>query len=210
MQFQELIQKRRAVNFFDPKKEVSEKVLKQIVETAALSPSSFNLQPWNLIEVREEETKSKLRELAWDQAKVSEAPVILVVLADRSGWKEGHPVFEKNFQESVQEGYMSQEQRHWLVEACENLYGKNEESRQAFACKNAGFFAMSLMLTAKDFGLDSHPMDGFDQEGVRQFLNIPANYWIPLLLALGYFREGKELLSPKWRKSYEEIRVSFQ
>ncbi|MFW6414812.1 MAG: nitroreductase family protein, partial [Thermodesulfobacteriota bacterium] len=88
MQFVEAIQKRRAVNFFDPKKDVSEDLLKQIVETAALTPSSFNLQPWNLIEIRDQGEKSKLRELAWEQPKVSEAPVILVILADRAGWKE--------------------------------------------------------------------------------------------------------------------------
>ena len=210
MQFQKVIQNRRAVNFFDTEKDVPENLLKHIVETASLTPSSFNLQPWNLIEVRDQAEKSKLRELAWDQPKVSEAPVILVILADRSAWQEEHPVFEKNFHELTQAGYMKQEQRQWLIGACDNLYGKNDESKQAFACKNAGFFAMSIMLAAKDVGLDTHPMDGFDHEAVKQYLNIPEEYWIPLLLAVGYFREDKELLPPKWRKSYEEIKVSFK
>lgn len=210
MQFRDVIRNRRAVNFFDPEKDVPEHILKQVVETAALAPSSFNLQPWNLIEVRNMDEKSKLKELAWNQPKVSEAPVILVVLADRSAWKEEHPIFEKNFQELIQAGYMTQDQRQWLVDACKNLYGKNEDSSQAFACKNAGFFAMSLMLAAKDFGLDTHPMDGFDHNGVKQYLNIPEEYWIPLMLAVGYFREDIELLPPKWRKSYEEMKLSFK
>jgi nitroreductase len=79
----------------------------------------------------------------------------------------------------------------------------------AFACKNAGFFAMSLMLAAKDAGLDSHPMDGFDIDGVRKAFKIPDQYWIPLLLAIGHFDKSKTLLPPKWRKSYDEIVMTF-
>ena len=64
---------------------------------------------------------------------------------------------------------------------------------------------MSLMYAAKSLGLDTHPIDGFDHEAVRSEFNIPKNYWIPLLLALGYFDKQRELHPPKWRKSFEEI-----
>ena len=65
------------------------------------------------------------------------------------------------------------------------------------------------MLAAKNLGLDTHPMDGFDHEGVRKAFNIPDNYWIPLLMAVGYFRTEEELAPPKWRKTYDEIVVNF-
>jgi nitroreductase len=52
-------------------------------------------------------------------------------------------------------------------------------------------------------------MDGFDHEAVRKEFNISENYWIPLLLAVGYFKEGMELAPPKWRKAYDEIVVKF-
>ena len=69
---------------------------------------------------------------------------------------------------------------------------------------------MALMFAAKHLGLDSHPMDGFDHEGVRREFKIPDNYWVPLLLAVGYFDEKKKLLPAKWRKTYEEIVVRFK
>jgi nitroreductase len=62
---------------------------------------------------------------------------------------------------------------------------------------------MNLMYAATANGLESHPMDGFDHEGVRKAFNIPDNYWVPLLLALGYPKPGLELHPPKWRKSVE-------
>jgi hypothetical protein len=52
-------------------------------------------------------------------------------------------------------------------------------------------------------------MDGFDHAGVRKAFNIPDNYWIPLLLAVGHFDESKKLHPPKWRKTFEEIVVRF-
>ncbi|MFC1895045.1 nitroreductase family protein [Thermodesulfobacteriota bacterium] len=208
MDLAQVIQARRAVNYFDPKKPVDENLLRRMVELASMAPSSFNLQPWSLIVVTDQEEKDELRTLAWNQPKVSEAPVILVVLADRDGWKKEHPFVERNFREMVREG-MPEDRYEWFTGACQSLYGASEERRQAFACKNAGFFAMNLMLAATSLGLDTHPMDGFDHEGVRNALNIPENYWIPLLLAVGYFDTTKELLPPKWRKSYEEIVVRF-
>jgi nitroreductase len=209
MDFKQLMDKRRAVNFFDPQKDVSDDMLRQIIETAAKAPSSFNLQPWSVVVLRDQEEKSRLRKHAWDQSKVSEAPVTLIVLADMDAWEPGHRFVEKNFDSLVKIGMMSESQRDWFHDACKNLYGASPERQVAFACKNAGFFAMSLMLAARDLGVDTHPMDGFDIEGVRKEFHISKNYWIPMLLAVGYFRSDKTLLPPKWRKSYEEMVVRF-
>ena len=209
MEFKDVMQQRRAVNFFDPTKDVTEAQLKEIIETAALAPSGFNLQPWNLIVLRDKAKKDMLRKVAWDQPKITDAPVVLIVLGDREGFKKGNAGFEKDFAESVKAGIMKQEQYDWFINAANSLYGVSPERQLAFACKNTGFFAMSLMLAAKDAGLDSHPMDGFDIDGVRKAFNIPDQYWIPLLLAIGYFDKTKTLLPPKWRKSYNEIVVNF-
>ena len=209
MEFKDVINGRRAVNFFDTAKDVSEEQLREMIELAAKAPSSFNLQPWSVVVLRDRTERETLRKLAWDQPKVSEAPVALIVLADRSAWQAGHAVVEKNFQEMVAAGTMQPNQRQWFLDACKSLYGASDERQQAFAVKNAGFFAMALMLAAKNLGLETHPMDGFDHEGVKKAFNIPDSYWIPLLLSVGYFR-GTETLQPaKWRKRYDEIVVKY-
>ena len=78
MNFQEISKNRRSINFFNPDKDVSENLLREMVEIAANTPSSFNLQPWNLMALRNVEEKEKLKSLAWDQPKVTEAPVVLI------------------------------------------------------------------------------------------------------------------------------------
>jgi len=209
MNFKDILEKRRAINFFDPEKDVPEDLLGEMVTMAARAPSSFNLQPWNLVVLRNQEEKERLKALAWEQPKVVEAPVILIVLADKNGWQEGHPTVEKNWQEMLKAGSMQPAQREWFLNAAKSLYDWSPDANLAFAVKNTGFFAMSLMYAATSLGLESHPMDGFDHEGVRKAFNIPENYWIPLLLAVGYRKPGLELTAARWRKTKEEIFVSF-
>lgn len=204
MEFNQVMMKRRAVNFFDPTKPVSDDLLKHIIETAALSPSGFNLQPWQLIVVKTPADKERLKTAAWNQPKITEAPVVLIIIADKDGWKPGHPVVEKAWQNMVDLGYLKAEQREWFNGGAKFLYEGVEKSL-AFAAKNASFFGMALMLAAKNAGLDSHPMDGFDHEAVQKAFDIPDNYFVPMLLAIGHFNEKNKLMPPKWRKSYEEI-----
>jgi len=209
MNFKDIAEKRRAINFFDPNKDVPEELLTRMIETAAKAPSSFNLQPWNLIVLRDKTAKEKLLPLAWNQPKIVEAPVVLIVLADKNGWQEGHSTVEQNWQEMLKAGSMQPAQRDWFLNAAKSLYNWSPEANLAFAAKNTGFFAMSLMYAATGLGLDSHPMDGFDHEGVRKAFNIPDNYWLPLLLTVGYPKPGLVLQAAKWRKTKAEIVVSF-
>jgi nitroreductase len=181
-----------------------------MIEIASKAPSSFNLQPWNLLVLRDQKKKEQLKALAWDQPKVVEAPVVLIVLADKNGWQEGHPTVEKNWQEMLKSGSMQLEQREWFMNAAKSLYDWSPDAKLAFAAKNTGFFAMALMYAATSLGLETHPMDGFDHEGVRKSFNIPDNFWIPLLLAVGYRKPGLEVHSAKWRKAKEEIIISFE
>ena len=209
MNFKDIVKNRRAVNYFDTQKDVPETLIREIIETAANSPSSYNLQPWSVMILKGPEEKARLRKLAFDQPKVTEAPCVFIILADRNGWKKGNSFAEKNFIKSVESGKKKEDEKDSYLNTLKALYGETAEKQQAFAVKNTGFFAMSLMYAAKELGLDTHPMDGFDHDAVKKEFNIPENYWIPLLLAVGYFDESKKLYPPNWRKTFDEIVVTF-
>jgi nitroreductase len=204
MEVKKALAERRAVNFFDPGKPVSDAELASVIETAALAPSGFNLQPWNLIVLKSPEAREKLKAVAWNQPKITEAPVVLIVLADRNGWQPGNQTLEKVFQDMVEKGYFKPEGRDGFYNASRSLYD-GEVKSLAFAVKNAAFFSLAFMLAAKEAGLDTHPMDGFDHEGVRKAFDIPDNYFVPVLIAVGHFDGKRTLMPPKWRKNYREI-----
>ena len=209
MDFKEIMEKRRAINFFDSEKDVPDNLIREMVELASKTPSGFNLQPWSLMILRSREEKERLKARAWKQEKITEAPVTMILLGDMDGWTFDNPFVEKNFNKLVAAGEMNEGQRDWFANAAKSLYGTSNERKVAFACKNTGFFAMSLMLSARSLGLETHPMDGFDIDGVRQEFGIPDNYWILMLLAIGYLKPGVTIRPPKWRKSFDEIVVKF-
>ncbi len=209
MDFNEILVKRRAVNFFDPTRDVSEELLRTVVEEAAKAPSGFNLQPWKLLVLRDQDIKQQVRKVAWNQPKVTEAPVVLAILADRAGWKAGTETFEKVFEDSVRVGRFTADDHDTFANTTKGLYGTDPERELAFAVKNTAFFAMSLMYAASNHGLQTHPMDGFDYDAVKQILNVPDQYWIPLLLAVGYLKPEVEIRPQRWRKNYDEIVTTF-
>ena len=209
MDFKDIVKNRRAVNYFDTKKEVPETLIREMIEIASNSPSGYNLQPWSMMILKDYEEKARLRKLAFNQPKVTEAPYVFIILADREAWREGNPFVERNFRNAVESGRKKDDEREKYFKTLKTLYGETQDKQQAFAVKNTGFFAMSLMYAAKELGLDTHPMDGFNHDAVKKEFNIPENYWIPLLLAVGYFDELKKLYPPNWRKTFDEIVVKF-
>jgi len=139
MEFQEAMKKRRAVNFFDPAKEVTDEEITRLLEIAALAPSSMNFQPWQVAVVRTLEAKEKLMRVAHNQKKIVEAPVTLITLGDLTGWQMGHPTVEKSWENFVALGYETPAHRPAFERAPAQLYGGAERSL-AFAVKNASFF----------------------------------------------------------------------
>ncbi len=103
MEFFEVIRRRRSIRHFTPEP-VREEDLLAMLEAARLAPSAHNEQPWHFIVIRDQELKSKLRdivnaiieaqiEMAEDEARKKEleerrfyatnfasAPVVVVVL----------------------------------------------------------------------------------------------------------------------------------
>ncbi len=77
------IQERRSVFRFRPD-EVDEDKIDAIVEAARWAPSFVNSQPWNIIVVKDKETKRKLKDLAITITGVGieESPVTFVLTVD--------------------------------------------------------------------------------------------------------------------------------
>jgi nitroreductase len=84
----EAIRTRRSVRAFTGEA-VSEEDVQRLIEAARWAPSAGNLQPWEFIIVRENETKRKLSIAALDQTFIEDAPVVIIVCADqaRSAWR---------------------------------------------------------------------------------------------------------------------------
>ncbi len=203
----QVIKERRSINFFDAAREISDDKILELFDLANLSPSSFNLQPWKVIVVKNSERKKVLRQCALNQPKVEEASVVLIMVADPKALEENRERVLDSWQEL---GYMKPEMREMYAELMKNLYGTEDSlRRKIFAVKNTALYAMNVMIVAKGLGIDTHPMDGFDEDCIKREFNIPDDKIIPMLIAVGYLRPGITLLPRAFRRSIKEF-VKFE
>ena len=82
------IAERRASPSFE-ESPIPEADLQKILQAGLQAPSGYNLQPWRFIVVRNPEQKKRLRAACFNQAKVEEAPVMIVACGDADGWRSG-------------------------------------------------------------------------------------------------------------------------
>ena len=85
--FKKVVLDRRATRHFTDEP-VPETVLRSILGLAQHAPSGYNFQPWRFVVLRDAESRARLRKAAFDQEKITEAPVVIVAFASRAGWRE--------------------------------------------------------------------------------------------------------------------------
>lgn len=197
------LKERRSINFFDPSKEITEEEINELISVANLSPSSFNLQPWEVVVVNNPDTKETLRECAFNQPKITEASAVLIVLANPNAVEEN---LERVIDSMVELGYIKKEESGSVTEVPYRLYGESDSiARRMFAVKNASFFAMSIMIAAKGMGFETHPIDGFSEGSIKDQFNIPYDRAIPLLIAVGYPQKDAKILPRAFRRDVGEF-----
>ncbi len=197
---------RRSVTFFEEGRAIPDNTLQELLELANLAPSSFNLQPWQVVVVRDPERKRILRSYALDQSKIEEASVVLIVVAD--------PDVEVNLDSMLDSweelGYIKKANRATITGMVQRRYGSGGSSeRKIFAAKNAALFAMSLMLAARGLGLETHAIDGFDETPMKKAFAVPDDKLVPMLIAIGYLRRDAVLLPRAFRRPVKDF-VHFE
>ncbi|MFA4828758.1 MAG: nitroreductase family protein [Thermodesulfovibrionales bacterium] len=201
------IKERRSINFFETGKELSDDKIRELLELANLSPSSFNLQPWRVVVVKSAERRKVLKQCAFNQPKVEEASAVLIMIADPDAVEAN---VERMLDSWQKLGYMKPEMRETYKGMTQNLYGTVDSLRRKFfAIKNTALFAMNIMIAAKGIGLETHPMDGFDEDCIKKEFNIPPDKIIPMLIAVGYLKTGITLLPRAFRRDIKEF-VKFE
>lgn len=201
MDFSKLISERRAATFFDQKKDLKIELLEEIVNEAVLAPSCFNTQPWEIIVIKSEEARKDLFEKACKQPKVLDAPITIAIVGDRGGYQRQNPVWD----EKIKSGILDEEKVKGLISMCDNSFFKTVDQKTAFAVRNSSLLAMSIMYSAKNRDVSSHPMIGFDEAAIKKIYNLEDDKVVTMLISMGYPDESKELYPREKRFSFKEI-----
>ncbi|AXY22796.1 nitroreductase family protein [Komagataeibacter saccharivorans] len=172
----EAIRTRRAIRTYDPDHTISDAELRTMLSAARMAPSAFNIQHCRFVVVRDPALRRELRAVAWDQAHVTDASVLIVVCADRDAWKKNPARYFNGAPQDVQQ---------MMAEKIQAYYEGREWVQQDETMRSSGLAAQTLMLAAADMGYQSCPMDGFDYEAVGRLINLPPNHVVAMFVVIG-------------------------
>ena len=173
MQFERIVQDRRSVKHYDPSYRLSDEDLRRLFSTVILSPSSFNLQHWRFVVVRDLERKKALRKAAYDQEQVEKASAVILVAARLAAHEDADRIY-RDVPEKV---------RSAMLPMIRGFYEGRPDLQRDEAIRSASLAAMTLMFAAQNQGLATGPMIGFDPEAVSSLLGLEPGH-IPVMLVV--------------------------
>ena len=174
MDFLELVSSRQSVRAFDPERSVEKEKLDRIVEIARLAPSACNAQPWSFVLVDEPELKNKIADATSSR-----------VLGMNHFTKQA-PVHLLLVEEKVN---ISSGIGGWV-------------KKKDYAQMDLGIVAAHIVLAAQAEGLGTCIVGWFDEDKVKNLLQIPSSKRVWLDIVIGY---GTQPLRNKKRKSTDDI-----
>ncbi|MGK7918548.1 MAG: nitroreductase family protein [Trichodesmium sp.] len=170
------IYQRRAVKHYDPNHKITPEEEQKLLETTIQAPTSFNIQHWRFVILRDPELRKQVRQLGFDQAQITEASLLILFTADVKAWEKEPERYWKNAPEQVAKQ---------LVGMIEPFYQGREWLQLDEAQRSIGMAMQTLMLTAKAMGYDSCPMIGFDIEKLAELINLPKDHVMGPMVAIG-------------------------
>lgn len=172
----EAIKTRRAVKHYDPQHQMSDAEIEQLMSLVRLSPTAFNIQNFRFVRVQDQTLRESIRAVAWDQAQVTDASLLLVLCADLKAWEKEPGRYWANAPAEV---------RDFMLPAIAQYYRDKEQVQRDEAMRSCGIAAQTIMLAAKAMGYDSCPMDGFDFDAVARLINLPEDHVIAMFVVVG-------------------------
>ncbi|PSN11238.1 NAD(P)H-dependent oxidoreductase [filamentous cyanobacterium CCP5] len=193
---------RYATKKFDPDKAIPNQTWQSLEQSLRLAPSSFGLQPWKFVVVRNSQLRQRLRAAAWDQSQVTEASHLVVLTIKTSvGPRDVDPYVNhmaevrdtdrKNLEglETMIKGF--------LKEPPYPLDPDAWSTRQVYIA--LGFFLYSAAM----LGVDTCPMEGFDPDQVNELLGLTDQGYSAVVLCAAGYRSAADKYADMAKVRYE-------
>lgn len=149
-----------------------------IFELVRLSPSAWNLQPWRFHVIINEDLKQKLEDAAYGQKQVTSAPAVIVVTSDMED-------VLANLSETVHPNLSEARKEEEVANLSAFFNGMSVEERGQWGLTQTNIAFGILMIAVQGMGYASNPMLGFDQDKVRELLNLPSHVKLAGILPIG-------------------------
>lgn len=174
---------RYATKQFDPNRPISEADLHTLLSALVLAPSSFGLQPWKFVVVKDPAVREQLVAASWNQKQVKDASHLIVIAAR----KHVDAAYVDHFIATMAmhhktEPHALKAYRDVIVSFVENP----AIDHTAWAARQAYIALGFLMETAAMLKIDTCPMEGLDPRAYDRILNIDPAYGTVCACPIGH------------------------
>lgn len=170
MQFLKNLEWRYATKRFDPTKTVSDEHLKMLMESIRLSVSSYGLQLYKVLVIRDQEIRAKLKPASWNQDQITEASH-LMVFCNYTEVKDNHiddfvrlSARERNTPVDTIAGY-----GEFMKKA---LRQKSDDELKSWLEKQPYLALSNLLSACAELKIDACPMEGFVPDDYNRILGL--------------------------------------
>ena len=171
------VYKRRSVKHFDVNHKMSKDEGAKLFAAVLQSPTSFNIQHWRFVVLRDPELRQKIRtEFGNDQAQMTDASLLILFTADTKAWQKSPERYWRHAPKEVAELLVG-----WMGPFHEGRESLQKDEAQ----RSIGMAMQTTMLAAQGLGYDSCPMIGFDIEKVAELIKLPSDHVMGPMVAIG-------------------------
>ena len=170
------IKTRRAIKKFDNTYKMSDEQVQSLMKLTLLSPTSYNQQNWRFVTVTDQKVKEQIHVAARNQAQPLDGSLVILLCGNMNAWKDDPMRYWKN--------HPLEKQEH-VRDAMHKKYSDSPQNRRDEAMRSCGFAAQTIMLAAKQMGLDSCPMVGFEYDEMAKIINLPTDHIIVMMIVVG-------------------------
>lgn len=187
---------RYACKAFDPEKMVSEDIIQRLKEGLNLTASSYGLQPFKFIVIKDKTKREALVEHSWNQRQVADASHLFII-AVRTDINEEFITDYINLI-SNQRGIPSDQLDAFKGMMMGSIMSKSSEDQYAWAKNQAYITLGNLLLQCGLEEVDATPMEGFIPEKYDDILGLKdMNLRSVLACPVGYRADNDPYVSLK-------------
>lgn len=191
MEFEKVVRSRHSVRDFSSK-EIPNETLTKIVEVAQRTPSWTNSQPWKVY-IAKGKALEKIKKSHLQKAQQGAPSNTEMKQISRSAWGNLPSVNTQDWSNDLTNFLLPDTEKMGkaqieLFNASALVYLVAEKDVSPWMIYDIGAFSQTLMLAAKDNGVDSIPAYEIIRfpEDIHQVMNIPNNEMVIAGIALGY------------------------
>lgn len=200
---------RYATKRFDPSKKISNEDWHTLEESLRLAPSSFGLQPWKFIVVKNPEVRKQLLPHSWNQPQIVDASH-LVVIAAKKEVTHGDVDEFLSLVSSVRNVPLNalQDYGNMMRGFLDNL--ASQGTCEAWTTRQAYLALGMLLSTAATLKIDTCPLEGINPVAYDETLNLnQSGYSTKVACAVGY-RSSEDATASYSKVRYPRARVVLE